>query len=136
MSRGSSLLTLRKLRERQRDQAHAALGTAHRVLAAFEQKRKAWRASAGAECAATPDALTATAWLEGARRREWQGEAEAQRLRQTVDEAERHYRAADLALEQIVQLQKRQAERSRQDEARRLQSRIDDMQRTDVEGWG
>lgn len=133
MTKPSSLATLLKLRRCQRDAAHAAFGQAQRTLTLFEQRRRAWRETAAAECAAHGDdaTLVATSWLEAARLREWQGADEAKRLREAVVEAERHYRAADLALEQIVQLRHRQRERARQTDARRLQHRLDDVPRPD-----
>ncbi|TVQ34955.1 MAG: hypothetical protein EA356_08865 [Geminicoccaceae bacterium] len=132
MTRASSLRTLQQWRERQRDAAHAALGNAQRTLAAFEAKRKAWRQQIGAEAAprdGDAPGLALLGWVEAARTREWRGEAEAAQLRLAVREADAAFRAADLALEQLTQLQQRQAARDRQDAARRLQKRVDDLQR-------
>ncbi|MFW5834650.1 MAG: hypothetical protein ACOCYE_11185 [Pseudomonadota bacterium] len=129
MTARTSLPTLRRLRERQRDVAQAVLAAAHRDLARFEAKRRGWRAEVAAEerCGGT-DVFAATGlWLEAARNREWRGAAEAERLRAAVAEAEQAYRAADLALEQVLHLARAAAKKEQRMRAALEQKRLDDF---------
>jgi hypothetical protein len=124
-----SLTTLRRLRERQRDATRASLTAANRELAAFEAKRRGWRAALDREAERDPgEPFGATGlWLEAARTREWRGTAEAERLRGRVIEAERAHRAADLAVEQVLHLLREAAKK--EERARRMldQKRLDDF---------
>ncbi|MFW5680329.1 MAG: hypothetical protein ACOC3D_08675 [Pseudomonadota bacterium] len=129
MTARTSLPTLRRLRERQRDAAQAVLAAAHQALALFEAKRRGWRAEVAAEERSGGNNVFAATglWLEAARNREWRGAAEAERLRAAVAEAERAYRAADLALEQVLHLARAAAKKEQRMRAALEQKRLDDF---------
>ncbi len=127
MTEPAALARLEQLRRRARDTAQRRLVEARAAHAAFEQRRLGWRARIEAEAERAEDPTSLPRWLEGCRVRERALADEAARLAAAVAEAERAYRDARLAVEQIETLRAHAREAERREALRREQRWLDDL---------
>jgi hypothetical protein len=122
-----ALRELERMRRRACDGAEQRLVQARHTLAAFEERRRGWRARLDAEAAAATDPASMARWLEACRTRERALADEAARLADDLADADRARRTAQLRLEQIEALLARRRETARRTALRREQRRLDDL---------